>query len=275
MRIAAMLATAAAALALAAADAAAQSARNAPIQGRLSLNPTVGTDFDLKEKEFTRAATQDVTATGTVGGTAFSVGATFTTTKKDFSDVYDRPLVLGVDLSYGLSDRSEVFGVLGYTWASARTFDAISVNAAGTFGGVPIAANGTVQGKLSNFHQVGIEAGYRHFFPVASSLKVYASGAVGVAMVKSIDLDLSVSGTRVASGVRMFKDSWTYSLALGLGLRYDLAPGIAIGAETGLRYNTRLQGDDASFADSASYSKVNDRGDRLVVPVRVSATVTF
>ena len=54
----------------------------------------------------------------------------------------------------------------------------------------------------------------------------------------------------------------------------DLAQGIALGVETGLRYTSRLRGDDTDL--TGSFADVNDRaGRRLAVPVRLGGTITF
>ena len=76
----------------------------------------VGTSFTVGG-DFVNSASETIAVAGTFAGFAVSTNIGFSTDSREFDDVYDRPIVVGLGLNYGLSSSGEVFGTLRYVHA--------------------------------------------------------------------------------------------------------------------------------------------------------------
>lgn len=246
--------------------------RSLPQQGKWSVAPSIGTEFNVGGN-FVNSASES--ASGTLLGGTLSATITATTDKKDFNDVYDMPVVAGLGFNYGISNNSEAFGNLRYTHAGSKEFDAINLSATVTYAGTTVTGGGTIRGEFDDYSAMGGEIGYRHFFDAGSGFRPFVSGAVGLKHVSSINLDLKYGGATIIKDVRFYDDSWTGTGALGVGFRYDVSPGIALGFETGIRYEGDLSENNKDVGTTGSYSKVNDAGNRWEIPLMVSANIAF
>jgi len=247
--------------------------RSLPQQGKWSVAPNIGTEFDVGGT-FVKSARESLS--GSAFGGTLSAAVTFSTDSKSFNDVYDAPIVAGLGFNYGLSNNSEVFGNLRYTHASAKDFDAINIAATVTYAGTTFTGGGVVRGQFDDYNAFGGEIGYRHFFGGISGFSPFVSGAVGLKHTSSIDLDLKTTGgTVLVRDVKFYGDSWSGTAALGLGFRYDLSPGVALGLETGIRYESDLNDNDKDVTGTGTYTKVNDAGNKWDIPVMVGLAIQF
>lgn len=261
--------------ALHATNARAQSAevRSMPQAGKFSITPDLGTDFNIGGK-FVEGASQSFGAAGTISGVSISATATITAKDQGFEDVYDQPLIGGVKVNYGLTNDSEVFGGLRLVHAGGKDFDAFSINAAVTVGSTAVAANATFKGHFSEYNEQALDFGYRKFFNIDQPFKPYVAGSGALRHVNAIDFAYSYAGTQIDK-FKFFGESWTLGAGLDVGFRYDIQPGMALGFETGLRYDHDLSGDDSDLADAGNLKKVNDAGNRWSIPVKASLTIQF
>lgn len=263
-------------MALAAAPALAESpVRALPSPGAFSMTPFVETDVSVGGK-FIEKTSQNFSGAGTALGQAFDAAMTFSVKEQKFSDVYGQPISGGVSFNYGLSHRQELFGRLTYSHASGRAFDAGSVDAAINWGGQAIAANSSLRAKPSDYRDIALDGGYRHYLRVKDvpGLRPFLSGSVGVRYVDSITADITYQGSPLVRDMRFYDTSIAWRAGLGLGFRWDVSPGIAAGFETGIRYNSGLKDDDKTLG-SGALGKANNAGERLVIPVAAGMTVAF
>ena len=250
-----------------------QGLRQLPSEGKFSVSPMVGTSFTVGG-DFVNAAEETFAVAGTIGGAAFSANIGFNTEERDFDDVYDRPIVVGLGLDYGLSDSGEIFGSFRYVHAGGDEFDALNVTAAGTIDGTAFAVAAVLTGEFDSYDEFGVDVGYRHFLNPGQKFRPFVSVSAGLKHVDDIDLDLTFAGTPVTK-IKFFDSAITYAVGLGLGFRYDVAEGVAFGLETGIRFEGDLDDDDTDLAGLGSFENINDDGDRLEIPLMARLTIQF
>lgn len=260
-------------LAVTTAAAYAQSAepRMAPNAGRIAVSPFAGTDFTVGGS-VTKATSATTVAAGTVGGITFGAVGTLTFESKKFSDVYERPIDVGVGVSYGLSNSGEIFGSVRYLHATAKRANVGTISVAGTVGGVAFAAGADLAAKPDDFSSSALDVGYRHFFNSGSKLLPYAGASVGVNYTSAIDVETFV-GESSAGKSKFYNSSLSPAAGLQIGVTYQAAPQVALGFETGLRYDGRLKGNDRDLG--SALGSVNDAGDRISIPVRLTGRIVF
>ena len=246
-----------------------------PKRGGFSVEPYAGTAAAIGGtfvKEFSEVLTQ----TGTVGGQTFSTALGFDVPNRDFSDVYDAPHEVGVQLNYGLSDHSEVFGGVSYMRASGKDFDALLFTFAGNIGGVPIATGSTLVGEFEDYQEFAANLGYRRFFAIDAPLKPFIGATFSVRKVSAIDLNFrhSSNGVRI-DNVRFYAPSIAFASGLQVGMRYDINNWAALGVTTGVNYRTNLKEEDDDVVGFREFTNANNRGDVLDIPVSVRLTARF
>jgi hypothetical protein len=235
--------------------------RTMPQPGQWSLTPMIGSDVTVGG-EFSKAASQSAS----VSGSGFTGTATVSLISRRFDDMYDTPILAALSTGYGVSNAGEVFGTVRYEHASGKTTAIGSATVAGTLNGQAVSASAPISAKADEFNQVGLDIGYRHFFPTGSNFLPYVSGSVGFNYVPAIDVALSSGGTDLGKS-HFYKDSVTAGVGLNLGLSYAIASGAALGIEAGVRYDSKLDGhSDASGVTS---------GDRVSVPLVATGRFTF
>ena len=264
-------------------DAQVYSIPSLPEKGRWSFNPVMGTELDTGGA-FVNSASESVAANGTLYGAAASIAVTFTAEDQEFDDVYNNPFVMGLGFNYGISNKEEVFGNFRYTHADSEKFDAVTVDAAVTWGATALTLGIPIEGEFDDYSAWGLEAGYRYFYnPVSfknlpGTLHPFASAAIGFKRVNDIDLDLTFNGAEIDSvltGIKFYDDSFAVTGGLIAGLRYDISPRIALGFETGIRYEGDLSEDDTTISGTGTFEEVNDDGDRWSIPVRAGLNIKF
>jgi len=246
-----------------------------PKRDRFSVEPFAGTAVTAGGtfvKEFSEVLAQ----AGTVGGITFSTALSFDVPNRDFSDVYETPVEVGVQLNYGLSDLSEIFGGVSYRRASGKPFDALLFTFAGNVGGFPIATGETLVGEFEDYQEFAANFGYRRFFDLNSGFKPFLGVTGSVRKVSAIDLDFRHSSNDLAiSDVRFYKPSIAFGGGLQVGFRYDVNDWAALGLTTGINYRTNLNQEDADVVGFREFTDANNRGDILDVPVAVRLTARF
>jgi hypothetical protein len=246
-----------------------------PKRDRLAVEPYAGTAVGVGGtfvKEFSEILAQ----TGTVAGSTFSTALGFDVPNRDFSDVYDAPQEVGVQLNYGLSDLSEVFGGVSYMRASGKAFDALLFTFTGNIGGVPIATGSTMIGEFEDYQEFAANFGYRHFLDTGSGWKPFLGATTSVRKVSAIDLDLRHSSNGVTiDNVRFYRPSIAFAAGLQAGFRYQVSDWAAFGLTTGITYRTNLEQDDSDVVGFREFTNANNRGDILDIPIAIRLTAQF
>ncbi len=244
--------------------------RKRPVTGKFSVMPEIGTDFTVGG-DFVKSASESATLTLTGGST---IAANVSSNSQDFDDVYHSPFKVGMDVNYGLTDYTEVFFGLNYTKAEAKNFDALTVDAAGSFAGIAISPSETISGKFDDYREFGFGVGTRHFFNRFGTLTPYVSLEGGLTHNENIELNLSTAGGRI-SDIGFYEDTWKARLEFGGGFLYDVSDAVSVGVESGIDYDFGMDGDDSVLNNAGAFERTNDDGDRLSIPLMFSIRVKF
>jgi hypothetical protein len=243
--------------------------RSLPKVGGFSLTPEFGVDKD--NSKFSNTYRESFTGAGTLFGQSLNATVTFNVASQDFNDVFDKALNYGASLNYGLSDSTEIFGRFKYTRADAKLFDAMNVNANVTFGGVTVSGSDSIKGKMDDYSSYGFEVGSRFFLDTKSAFKPYISPSVGITRVDDLNVQLSYNGSNIGSALKFYDSTWVYNLGIGAGFRYDISQNIAAGLETGYRYQSSLDENNADLGSSG----INNRSKRNYIPLSAGINISF
>jgi hypothetical protein len=235
--------------AVVAAGALAGSAGAQEIEGRWSLSFQGGTDLELGGDVHDGGS-------GTVLGLPTSVEA------RSFGDVYDPGFRGQLELGYGLSPTGEVFLRGTYYKMESQTLQV------GTVAGLALDAD------FSDYEEWGGELGYRYYFRTDKPWKVYVAGVAGVRFVSELPSTFSVPAAGVVlSDVPFYDSSSVFVLGADIGVSYDLGERLAIGLETGPRYQTGLS--DLEGLAGTGLEPINDTGSRWSMPIVATLRLRF
>lgn len=264
---------------------AANNVRQLPEAGKFSITPELGTFFDRDGKLVDGDATTGIVGSSglpQIGGIVVSAGLRAKAEDQGFDDAFDMPVSVGLTLNYGFSSSSEVFGRLQYTQASAEKFDLLTFRTAGfiesgpvngnppAIAPIPVAIGDVVRGEFDDYEEYGIDIGYRYFFTTDNHFKPFASISGGVRFVDSLKLEYIAPTGESLGKARFYDDSTVFSAGIGVGFRYEVSPTVALGLETGISYQDKLDDEDLG---GGGLDDLNDGGDRLQVPLYVGVNI--
>jgi hypothetical protein len=210
--------------------------------------------------------------------------ATLHTRARSWDDAFDLPYRVQAELGYSLGHHVELFGRFTYSAADGQT----------TNGGFITALRvGTLdlRDKFDDYQAYGGEVGLRYLFVSKESVvRPYLSISGGATRVDSIGVTVRAANTTggftagdVIYDGKFYGNSTVATGSVLAGLEVRVAKCVSIGADAGLRFESKLAGDDSDLnrADPGGFgftnlAKVNDNaGDRLFCPVTVYAKIRF
>lgn len=192
------------------------------------------------------------------------VPATLQIERRSQNDVYDTAWTLGGELSYALTDSSEVLLGVNYTEANGNL-----INVGGAAVGAPVNATLPVFGDFGKYKALAIEAGYRQYFGTGGGITPFVTAKAGATRISAIAADFTVpDGDITLSDVPFSRDSWAFSGGLDLGVSIPLGERASLAPEVGIHYTGGAKGDDTALG-GLGLGVINDKGERWSVPVRV------
>lgn len=239
-----------------------------PEAGRFSFSAFGGVDAPVSG-DVHGGAIAPVPDLGPLNPALAGVSAELRIESRKHDRIYDLAQGLGVELGYGFSDRSEVFGQLRYTRA-----DEGRVQVGGAF--VP-ALNTTlpVFGTFGEYKSLSAEVGYRYFFMDPGHARPYIAGRIGATQTDDIDATFEIPDAGITiNDAPFYRKAWKGSAGLDVGVIVPISERVQFRAETGLRYVDDLDGDDSAIG-GLGLASINDTGSRVSVPVSVGLRVDF
>lgn len=219
------------------------------LEGRWSIALQGGTDLELS---------------GNVheGGTGRVLSLPTTVEARSFGDVYDPAFRGQLEVGYGLSRAGEVFLRGSYYKTESQTLQV------GTVAGLALNAD------FADYEEWGAELGYRHYFRVDKPFKLYVGALAGLRFVSELPATFSVPAAGVVLTDVPFYDSSTVgAFGADLGFSYDLGEKVALGLETGPRYQTGPS--DLEGLAGTGLESINDAGSRWSMPVLATLRIRF
>ena len=219
------------------------------LAGRWSVAFQGGTDLEL-------SGNVHEGGTGTVLALPTNVEA------RSFGDVYSEGFRGQLEVGYGVSRAGEVFLRGSYYKMKSETLQV------GTVAGLVLNAD------FADYKEWGGELGYRHYFRVDKPFKLYVGALAGLRFVSELPSTFSVPAAGVVLSDVPFYDSSTVGVfGADLGFSYDLSQKVALGLETGPRYQTGLSGLEGLAG--TGLEPINDTGSRWSMPILATLRVRF
>jgi hypothetical protein len=233
-----------------------------------------GADFDYGTTDFNRR--RDV---GSDSGLALIRVASHS-----FNDVYDTNFYhIQGEVGYAVSPHVELFGTFNYETANSRT-------TTGSSAGIFIFEVG-LRSEWSDYTSYGGQLGIRYFFLSRQArFRPYISLAGGATRVEPINLKTMATNNAgpISTGDVIFEGDFygSSTVATGTalaGIEVGITRCFAIGADAGVRYESKLAEDDSDLSRFrfgpfffSDLHKINDNaGDRLYCPVTLYAKIRF
>lgn len=196
------------------------------------------------------------------------VSATLDIGARSQSTIYGESWGFGVELGYGLSDRSELFGSLRYANTGSGSTQV---------GGAIVPALSTtlpVQGQFDAQENWAVDLGYRQYLNDGPG-RFYLAGRVGAAFNNRVNATFTIPDANITlNNVPFFRPSTLFTGGLDAGIAYDIGSGLALIGETGIRYTSGPRGDDSALG-TLGLSAINDAGERWDIPVRIGIGFKF
>ena len=175
-----------------------------------------------------------------------------------FSDALRLRFTGGLGLDY----NKEVFATFAYGKYNGTH------RIVGSVSGYPLVA------RFSNPDAFDIEGGLRYYLRPEGSIRTYVAGAVGLRFLEATTVNFSVFEVGLSlDRLPYFERSTLLLLGGDAGVSYDISGTFAVGAELGLRYQSK-PGAETLFADP-NLRDVNDTGNRWSLPISVFAKARF
>jgi hypothetical protein len=203
------------------------------------------------------------------------VGAELRIEKRSQQTIYKTPYNFALEVGYGVSESAEVFGSVRRTVSKIGQAQVGNAVITSTVAGGP--AVGTVlpiNGTFGRYKSFAVEAGYRQYFG-EGTIQPYGAIRAGVGFVDRINASFAIPAANInINNARFYKPSTILSGGVDLGVSFDLGTNASLQAETGLRYSSKLRGEDADIS-SLGLAGINNGGSRFSVPVTVRLKVGF
>ena len=200
-----------------------------------------------------------------------SVPAVLTIQEREFSDVYDAPVTIGAELSYGLNETTEVFGVISYSEAKR---DDVQV---GTAFVAALNATLPVFGEFGAIKNLGLEAGARTYFG-NGQYQPFIGGSVGVIHQDAVKATFTIPGAPAGgitiANVPFFKESTSLTASAEVGVAANFSESLSGRISVGARYIDTFRDNDAVLP-TLGLGSINNGTDRWVYPIKGSLTTTF
>jgi opacity protein-like surface antigen len=239
-----------------------------PQEGKFSWSVFGGIDQPLSG-DVHGGATAAVPDLGPLNPALAGVSAELRIRSRSHDDIYGSATSYGMEFSYGLNDRSEVFGQIRRTQA-----DEGSVQVGGAF--VPaLSTTLPVRGTFSDYEALTLEGGYRYYFGELGPARPFVAGRLGATRTDDIRATFVIPDANITiANVPFTEAKWSVSGGVDVGLLFPVSDNVSITAQTGVRYVADLEGDDAAIG-GLGLGSINDTGKRVSYPVSVGLRVDF
>lgn len=196
--------------------------------------------------------------------------------KVSFDDVYDDAATYGIRFGRAC-EKGRIYVGFEYTEAGGKSTEIGNV--------IENKVDPTIVGDFGTYSDYGLVLGVeRDLFRghtggknpvIGSKFRPWIGAQVGIRFVDGIDVtthlvdDYGYVVPGSGSKVSLYDDTLVFTAAFTFGLAFDLTDRVTIGVESGLRYQTGLDGSDIGIGSA------NNDGDLLAIPVLGTVAIKF
>ena len=219
-------------------------------ESRWVLDFGVGLDFSIN-------GNVNSGAIGTLEGQAAAI------LPNSYGDVYGTGIQLRFGGGYALNEWSEVRGIFTYQSADA---DLVRLGDIGP---------STLYGQYSDYKVIGLDFGYRRYFPISTrDLRVYGEATVGAAFLNSINVVLAApQASLIVDQTDFYDDTAAFTWSIGAGVLFRVAEQVDLNAQIGLRHVSGLSEVDQLVG--TGLEEINNDTARLTFPIVIGVRFRF
>ncbi|WP_372017426.1 hypothetical protein [Pseudoxanthomonas sp. 10H] len=239
-----------------------------PTEGRFSMSVLGSLDTPVSG-DVHKGATVAVPDLGPLNPALAGVDAELRIGARGHDQVYGAAMSVGLELAYGLSERSEVFVQARQTSADDGR---LRVGAAY----VPaLATELDVFGHFSGYDAYAWEFGYRHYFGEARWARPFVAARLGATETDAIQATFDIPAAAITiPDAPFFEKAWAVSGGVEAGVQVPFTERFGMTISGGINYIGDLSDDDSALA-GLGLAAINDTGSRVSVPLSISGRWDF
>ena len=239
-----------------------------PEQGKFSISVFGGADRPISGDVHT-GAVAPVPDLGPLNPALAGVSAELRIRSRNHEQVYGTAKSFGLELGYGLSDRSEIF-----LQAKETSADDGRVRVGAAY--VPaLDTELDVFGRFSGYDAYTWEVGYRHFFRDGSRVRPFVSARLGATETDDIRATFEIPDAAITiPNAPFYEKDWALSGGLEAGAQISFTERFSMRLTAGVNYIDDLSGDDSAIG-GLGLARINDTGKRVSVPISVTGRFDF
>lgn len=239
-----------------------------PEQGKFSISVFGGADRPISGDVHT-GAVAPVPDLGPLNPALAGVSAELRIRSRSHEQIYGTAKSFGLELGYGLSDRSEIF-----LQAKETSADDGRVRVGAAY--VPaLDTELDVFGRFSGYDAYTWEVGYRHFFRDGGRVRPFVSARLGATETDDIRATFEIPDAAITiPNAPFYEKDWALSGGLEAGAQISFTERFSMRLTAGVNYIDDLSGDDSAIG-GLGLARINDTGKRVSVPISVTGRFDF
>ncbi|WP_156383514.1 hypothetical protein [Pseudoxanthomonas sp. Root65] len=239
-----------------------------PEQGKFSMSVLGGVDFPVSG-DVHSGAVAPVPDLGPLNPALAGVSAELRIRSRSHDQIYGNAMSWGLEVGYGLSDRSEVF-----LQARETSADDGRVRVGAAY--VPaLDTELDVFGRFSGYDAYTWEAGYRHFFRDAGRVRPFVAARLGATETDAIRATFEIPDAAITiPNAPFYEKAWALSGGIEAGVQIPFTERFSMKVAAGLNYIDDLSDDDSAIA-GLGLARINDTGSRVSVPLSITGRWDF
>ena len=239
-----------------------------PESGRFSMSVLGGVDKPLSG-DVHGGATVDVPDLGPLNPALAGIDAQLRIRSRGHDEIYGTARSWGLEVGYGLSDRSEVF-----LQAKETSADDGRVRVGAAY--VPaLDTELDVFGEFSSYDAYTWEVGYRQFFGNDGRIQPFFAARLGATETDVIRATFEIPDAAITiPNAPFYEKAWALSGGLEAGVQIPFTESFSMTLAAGVNYIDDLADDDSAIA-GLGLAAINDTGSRVSMPVSISGRWDF
>jgi hypothetical protein len=239
-----------------------------PEQGKFSMSVFGGVDFPVSG-DVHAGAVAPVPDLGPLNPALAGVSAELRIRSRTHDQIYGNALFYGLEVGYGLNDRSEIF-----LQAKETSADDGRVRVGAAY--VPaLDTELDVFGRFSSYDAYTWEVGYRYFFGDGDRVRPFVAARVGATETDDIRATFEIPDAAITiQDAPFYKKDWALSGGLEAGAQIAFTERFSMRLAAGVNYIDDLSDDDSAIA-GLGLASINDTGSRVSIPLSITGRWDF